>query len=397
MKEGKIGKLKKELVNKEKDKVKIPYQLSDRNNHQKILFLKQTFKEKENLKFKRLETYDEDRKKIKFNKNFILPNVKRTCSFNIDIENQEKDINYQNKEKLNIKNSIHFQSKDFSNNINNNIKNNNNIENKKKINLPKIINHNNEIIKDYYKSEDQNISFRKEMEDKSYIKINIIEKENHKISLFAIFDGHGGKLVSDYLYNNYEKTLISILEKNNYNIEKSIKESFKEIDNNLEKIPNTKTIGSTATIILIDNNILYCANVGDSESYYISKDKIIKLTNLHNCNNKNEVERVKNSKGLIFGNRVFGMLNLTRSIGDFDFKIYGVINEPFIYKVNLIENYSKYVILGSDGVWDVINDSDLIQIEKKYGSLCKNFCNKIVEEAINKGSQDNISCIVIKF
>ena len=397
MKDGKIGKLKKELLNKEKDKVKIPYQLSDRNNHQKILFLKQTFKEKENLKFKRLETYDEDRKKIKFNKNFILPNVKRTCSFNIDIENQEKDINYQNKEKLNIKNSIHFQSKDLSNNINNNIKNNNNIENKKKINLPKIINHNNEIIKDYYKSEDQNISFRKEMEDKSYIKINIIEKENHKISLFAIFDGHGGKLVSDYLYNNYEKTLISILEKNNYNIEKSIKESFKEIDNNLEKIPNTKTIGSTATIILIDNNILYCANVGDSESYYISKDKIIKLTNLHNCNNKNEVERVKNSKGLIFGNRVFGMLNLTRSIGDFDFKIYGVINEPFIYKVNLIENYSKYVILGSDGVWDVINDSDLIQIEKKYGSLCKNFCNKIVEEAINKGSQDNISCIVIKF
>ncbi len=397
MKDGKIGKLKKELVNKEKDKVKIPYQLSDRNNHQKILFLKQTFKEKVNLKFKRLETYDEDRKKIKFNKNFILPNVKRTCSFNIDIENQEKDINNQNKEKINIKNNIHFQSKDLSNNNNNNIKNNNNIENKKKINLPKIINNNNEIIKDYYKSEDQNISFRKEMEDKSYIKINIIEKENHKISLFAIFDGHGGKLVSQYLYNNYEKTLISILEKNNYNIEKSIKESFKEIDNNLEKIPNTKTIGSTATIILIDNNILYCANVGDSESYYISKDKIIKLTNLHNCKNKKEVERVKNSKGLIFGNRVFGMLNLTRSIGDFDFKIYGVINEPFIYKVNLVENYSKYVILGSDGVWDVINDSDLIQIEKKYGSLCKNFCNKIVEEAINKGSQDNISCIVIKF
>ena len=397
MKEGKIGKLKKELVNKEKDKVKIPYQLSDRNNHQNILFLKQSFKEKVNLKFKRLETYDEDRKKIKFNKNFILPNVKRTCSFNKDIENQEKDKNYQNKEKLNINNNIHFQSKDFSNNNKNNIKNNNNIENKKKINLPKIINNNTEIIKDYYKSEDQNKSYRKEMEDKSCIKINIIEKENHKISLFAIFDGHGGKLVSEYLYNNYEKTLISILEKNNYNIEKSIKESFKEIDNNLEKIPNTKTIGSTATIILIDNNILYCANVGDSESYYISKDKIIKLTNLHNCKNKNEVERVINSKGLIFGNRVFGMLNLTRSIGDFDFKIYGVINEPFIYKVNLIENYSKYVILGSDGVWDVINDSDLIQIEKKYGSLCKNFCNKIVEEAINKGSQDNISCIVIKF
>ena len=44
MKEGKIGKLKKELVNKEKDKVKITYKLSDRNNNKNILFLKQSYK-----------------------------------------------------------------------------------------------------------------------------------------------------------------------------------------------------------------------------------------------------------------------------------------------------------------------------------------------------------------
>ena len=47
------------------------------------------------------------------------------------------------------------------------------------------------------------------MEDKSYTNINFIEKNNHIISLFAIYDGHGGKIVSEYLYNNFDKILQS--------------------------------------------------------------------------------------------------------------------------------------------------------------------------------------------
>ena len=254
----------------------------------------------------------------------------------------------------------------------------------------------NPLIKSFHKHEDQNINHRKEMEDKSYTNINFIEKNNHIISLFAIYDGHGGKIVSEYLYNNFDKILQSNIEKNNFIIEKSLNDSFKEVNENLEKIPNTKITGSTATVILIDNNILYCANVGDSQCYYISKDKITKLTDLHNCNNKDEVERVKKNKGMIFGNRVFGSLSLTRSIGDLDFKVYGVTAIPKIVKEVLSDFYSKYIILGSDGVWDVINENDLIDIEKNTNGVCKDFCEKIVNFAIQKGSKDNVSCIVIK-
>ena len=255
----------------------------------------------------------------------------------------------------------------------------------------------NQYIKEYYKCENQNSNFRKEMEDITYTNINFIENKNHSISLFAIYDGHNGKFVSEYLNKNIPKILYSKIEKNDYQIEKSIIETFKEININLEKIPNAKETGSTATLIIIDNNIFYCANVGDSQCYYITKEKIIQMTNLHNCKNEKEIERVKKNKGLIFQNRVFGSLSLTRSIGDNDFKEFGVSGIPNIKKEILNDNYSQFIILGSDGVWDVINESFLWELQKKNLFLnSKDFCEKIVSCSIQFGSRDNVSCVVIK-
>ena len=279
-------------------------------------------------------------------------------------------------------------------NINNNIENKNEKNKKNKIQIKL---NNNSIIKDFSKYEFANLEIRKQMEDISYTNLNFHNKNNHNMSLFAIYDGHNGKFVSEYLYKNFDKILLSNLEKTNYQIGKSIMESFKQINSQLENNPEAKNTGSTATVILINNNILYCANVGDSQCYYISKEKISKLTRIHNCNNLKEVERIKQKNGIIFNNRIFGCINLTRTIGDIEFKEYGVTWIPDISKEILSENNSKYIILGSDGVWDVIDENDLINIEKKYGNNCKEFCKKIVETAIDKKSQDNISCIVIKF
>ena len=68
------------------------------------------------------------------------------------------------------------------------------------------------------------------MEDISYTNINFLKKNNHNISLFAIYDGHNGKLVSEYLYKNFDKILLSNLEKTNFKIGKSILESFPLIE-----------------------------------------------------------------------------------------------------------------------------------------------------------------------
>ena len=409
---------------------------------------------KVNIKIKKLQTYDESRKN-KINNKFLK--IRKINSLNI--EEEEKIIKFENKIKIKNENKINLNKKNIkleingkklnedinNNNINfnnlnkneiknekdnkennnhnkiiikkqnpelikskiNELKENNiNINNNNTLNNDNILNNNNNnqtksnynsLIKDFSKYEEANLGIRKQMEDISYTNINFLKKNNHNISLFAIYDGHNGKLVSEYLYKNFDKILLSNLEKTNFKIGKSILESFKQINSQLKENPEAKNTGSTATIILIDNNILYCANVGDSQCYYISKEKILKLTQLHNCNNLKEVDRIKKNKGIIFNNRIFGCINLTRTIGDIDFKEYGVTCIPDISKEILSENYSKYIILGSDGVWDVIDENDIINIEKKYGSNCSNFCKKIVQTAVDKKSQDNISCIVIKF
>ena len=361
------------------------------------------------------------------NKNNTIQNIKNNNSNNL-INNNNTNNNNNNKNNNQINNNKdeiinnHSNNNDQNNNNNNNIQsqnnnNLNNLHNNLKIMIKKSQNPNmdkkikiipktpspyissfafNPLIKNYYQCENQNTLYQEKMEDKSYSNLTFLSKNNHLISLFGIYDGHNGKNISEYLYNNFDKILLNNIEKNNFNIEKSLLDSFKQVNKNIENIPNAKNSGSTATIILIDNNILYCANVGDSQCYYINKDKIIKLTDLHNCKNKDEVERVKKNKGLIFQNRVFGSLSLTRSIGDLDFKIYGVTYIPKINKEILKDNYSQFIILGSDGVWDVIDENYLWDNHKNFGKDSHFFCQKIVNDAILKGSQDNVSCIVIK-
>ena len=406
-------KVEKEIIsnnffNQNKTFIPKPRPLSKRDNKMNLLLFNRPHKnhlikisEKEQIEFnnhnikfnkiKRPKSQKEESKEIKFPK----INLRNKSRKNLIKENHHKI-------KIKIKTDQKTKTEQNESNEKKNVK-----EKKKRIklkinsdlNIQNIKNNMryNQYIKEYFKCENQNSNHRKEMEDIAYANINFIENKNHSISLFAIYDGHNGKFVSEYLNKNIPKILYSKIEKNEYQIEKSINETFKEININLEKIPNAKETGSTATIIIIDNNILYCGNVGDSQCYYITKDKIIQMTKIHNCKNKEEIERVKKNKGIIFQNRIFGSLSLTRSIGDTDFKEFGVSGIPNITKEILSENYSKFIILGSDGVWDVITESYLNEIEKENGILnAKDFCEKIVSCSIQKGSQDNISCIVIK-
>ena len=312
-------------------------------------------------------------------------------------------INLNGKKHIQLDNQNHLPNINQSNNFNNIIKNN--LHNGKLIlksnqNLNNIIRNlntfqENEIINDFFQYEKQNKEFRNQMEDFSYINKNFLEKDNHKMSLFAIFDGHNGTIVSEFLQKNFARTLRKNLEKSQFKIEESLGNSFIEIDSELKKNEKSKMTGSTATIVLIDNNLIYCANVGDSTCYYLSIDEIKQLSIQHNIKNKKEVDRIKKNNGLIFNGRVFGSLSVTRAIGDFDFKDAGVVAIPTISKEKICDK-SKFVILASDGLWDVISKDDAFEMSKNMENA-KGFCEMLVKDAIDKGTGDNVSCIVIQF
>ena len=102
-----------------------------------------------------------------------------------------------------------------------------------------------------------------------------------------------------------------------------------------------------------------------------------------------------NSGGKIIKNRVMGQLILSRTLGDLYVKKYGVVSTPSIC-VNDIDSNVKFCVIASDGVWDVIDDACLLEMSKSFKNADL-FCKEIVKKALEKGSKDNISCIVISF
>ena len=253
---------------------------------------------------------------------------------------------------------------------------------------------NNYIFRSFSYQEDKNLKYRQSMEDIGVMLPDFIPEK--KYSLFGIFDGHGGNDVVKYIKNRLPEIIKANITKNdNYDsIENNLTSSFHKIDEEL-KFYDSEHTGSTATILLFQDNIVYCANVGDSTAFIVYDNFIKKISIDHKCTDPKEEERILLSGGKITKNRVMGQLVLSRCLGDLYCKKYGVSNIPDI-SVNKLEGNVKYVVVASDGVWDVVKENELLQLSKNRKNA-EGFCKDLVKLAIDKDTKDNVSCIVISF
>ena len=251
------------------------------------------------------------------------------------------------------------------------------------------------IFKSYHYHEDKNLKYRQSMEDIGVTIPDFIPDK--KYSLFGIFDGHGGNDVVKYIKDRLPEIIkTNILKNNSYDnsIESKISLAFNKIDEEL-KFYDSEHTGSTATIVLLTENNIYCANVGDSSAYIIYDNFLKKINTDHKCSDPKEEERIIKSGGKITKNRVMGQLVLSRCLGDLYCKKYGVSNIPDI-SINKLEKNIKYIVIASDGVWDVVQENELINLSKNKKNA-EGFCKDLVKLAIDKDTKDNVSCIVISF
>jgi len=250
-------------------------------------------------------------------------------------------------------------------------------------------------VSEYYYKEDQNVKYRNTMEDYSKI-IDKFMNDSNK-GFFSLYDGHGGSDPVKYCKERMPELLTKAIIENPKDIEKAITTTFQNIDYELT-FTDSENIGTTAVICYIykdekGNKVLVCANVGDSRCILVSKNNYKRLSYDHKCTDVAEAERIKSTGGIIFSNRVFGQLVLSRALGDHALKKYGVIATPHITKTNVYEG--DYVIMGSDGIWDVVNEEDTLKYSKDHSSA-EELSKYLVKTAMLQGSKDNISCLVIK-
>ena len=339
-----------------------------------------------------LTNFKENNKQGYNNNNYTINNLK-TINTNYEVaKNNYQDYNRK------IDNNSKYMNKDY-----NNYNSYNNNYTPKKIIEEKISNdildsyyveNNSSLIKDLAYKENANSRYRDYMEDKGKSILNFNSSENN--ALICLFDGHGGQEVSKFLQENIAKFWLEILPLNQDNYGNKIKNVFLNLDQKLKE-NHFYQVGSTGCIVYltIENSqkILYCANVGDTRAVLIKNNKGVRLTYDDRASDPKEHERIVSHGGIVFGGRVYGQLMLSRAFGDWELKTYGVICEPHIIRYE-IEDEDNYLVIATDGVFDVMEDEDVFQLSKKQKNA-KDFCDDIMKEAIERGSMDNISCFII--
>ena len=96
---------------------------------------------------------------------------------------------------------------------------------------------------------------------------------------------------------------------------------------------------------------------------------------------------------------------LTRVFGDFNFKNYGVKCDPFVIRKVIDDNIeNQFIIISSDGIWDLFEENDIKEfiselVESNYNNddfITKIICKNLIDECIKAGGWDNMSIYVIK-
>jgi len=128
-------------------------------------------------------------------------------------------------------------------------------------------------------------------------------------------------------------------------------------------------IGCTAVSCVIDyeKKAIFCANAGDSRCVISDRGKAWRLSEDHKPQLESEEKRILAAGGRITNGRVNGNLNLTRTLGDHEYK-QDSARKPSEQIITCVPDVRKYtftdqtsfIILGCDGIWDVMRDEDAV-------------------------------------
>ena len=284
----------------------------------------------------------------------------------------------------------------------------------------------------------------------------ILEKLFENIlNIYGVFDGHGknGNLISSLLSTFLSQYLKN---KDNYSVGKNNNDdsdsdssiSSKEIiinnelisklfsnDDFIKKIITELDLkaneanfdlqfsGTTCLLLFLFNDNIICSNIGDSMCILFNCSDEERWTyeiisKIHKPDIESEKERILSNGGVIHPyydelgvfegpNRVYEKgktypgLSLTRTIGDLEAEKIGIISEPDI-TIKKKDSTCKYIVLGSDGLWDVIKPYDVRRIVNPY--FLKNdangACNALLKTACKNWDKegcerDDITIIVV--
>ncbi|MCO5581556.1 hypothetical protein L7F22_035444 [Adiantum nelumboides] len=268
------------------------------------------------------------------------------------------------------------------------------------------------------------------------------------LHFFGIYDGHGGAQASTYckgrlhillaeelgMLGKVESSRDDIGPEWSFSWNKVLSGCFSKIDKEVGGVcPNgicddetveggcaccedaiaPENVGTTAVVAIVGSCQIVIANCGDSRAVLSRGGKAMALSTDHKPEREDETSRIEAAGGRVIcwdGYRVGGFLALSRAIGDRYLKRY-VISEPEVTCIQR-EEEDEVLILGSDGLWDVLSNEYACDVARKALVAAKkkrdnrtfspgedpaaaSVAALLVKLAYSKGSKDNISVVVV--
>ena len=292
---------------------------------------------------------------------------------------------------------------------------------------------------------------------------------NHSnLDIFGVFDGHGGKEVSNFVKNHFIQEFMNNQNTKYENIPNSLIETFLKMDElmkspkgkeeltelnkiskeeddeqdkknkknnekdfykyldpkNAEDCDIANITGCTACVSVINekNKRMYFANAGDSRAVICKNGIGYQMSHDHKPDSAKEKNRIYKSGGWVNEGRIKGNLNLSRSLGDFEYKQDKNLNPkdqmitayPEI-NIEIIDDTCEFIIIACDGIWDCLTpqaacdyvrnrlydqETGLPKNNIKISKIIEEMMDSIITDDIqneNGIGSDNMTCIVIQF
>eukprot|EP01105_Mastigella_eilhardi_P023646 TRINITY_DN5_c0_g1_i9.p2 TRINITY_DN5_c0_g1~~TRINITY_DN5_c0_g1_i9.p2 ORF type:complete len:586 (+),score=166.82 TRINITY_DN5_c0_g1_i9:998-2755(+) len=225
------------------------------------------------------------------------------------------------------------------------------------------------------------------------------------LSLYAVFDGHGGTEAATVASEVFAAKLASDTSLLCGDVGGGLRGAFLSTDATvLERCPRS---GSTAVVALIAGRTLFVANVGDSECVVGRRDghaAVVAevLSVKHTPTDPAEKARITANGGSVFLGRIFGTLAVSRAFGDPEFKRRAqqfVTAEPYVV-ARPLSRADSFVLLACDGLWErwqYQEAAEYVQANRELARSPADVARALCEEAVRRGSLDNITVILIFF
>lgn len=260
--------------------------------------------------------------------------------------------------------------------------------------------------------------WRMEMEDAHTIEPDVDGVPGH--SLFAVFDGHGGQnaaiFASERLLpclTKLDKFKAYVADQTNLELlQQAMQEAFLEVDKEMRvdfQPKSTERSGCTAIAVMVTPTHLVCANAGDSRGLLSRSGKNMELSFDHKPWKDEERDRIEAAGGCVSMKRVDGELAVSRALGDFQYKneeldpkMTKVTAYPDVIALERVPGEDQFVVLACDGIWDVMENPDVIASVDTYMTKLgeanpRLMAEEMMCECLAKQSRDNMSVVVVLF